>query len=234
MLDPKLLINGVPISVGQSIHGLKAAGFKKNGFFLRWRLLPANRRLGTPCDAGYSVMDPRIELFGDPDAARLDPKPDLTEEGGFWSTCAQVFSDKGIITGVDLMFLRSSIQGRILKQAVRSSASQAFGPGMRSPTKDMPRLKGDRVRQPGFEHMLWSDNDSYMVFQGVTAGRSCYLSWVGRSVPEQVARMCPVPLESNEIGAATPARSWATQYPSATTPGLPPHRSAPTNTRPTS
>ena len=63
------------------------------------------------------------------------------------------------------MLFRSSAHGLRLKRAVRRLALRELGPGTRSSIKEMPRLKGDEVRTPGVEYMLWADAGSYLLFR---------------------------------------------------------------------
>lgn len=195
MIDPKLMIQGVSIAVGQSINGLKQAGFKRDGLIASWMPLARARKRGLACDAVHSVVNPQIELFGDPDARLVGLDPHAAGRENCYGTLAQVYSRNGIITAIHLLLFRSSAHGLRLKQAARRWASKEIGPGTRSPIRDMPRLMGERVRKPGFEYMLWADASSHLLFRGVTASRSCYLFWEGRAVPGDVARLCPERLE---------------------------------------
>ena len=222
MIDPKLLINGTAIAVGASVEGLKQAGFDKNGFISRWGPLTKARRSGIPCDAVYTAINPRIDLFGDPDARLVALNTQATESEDCYGTFAQAYSYRGSVTAVHLILIRSSAHGLRLKRAVRRWALRELGPGTRSPIKEMPRLKGDHVRKPGFEYMLWADAVSYLLFRGVTASRSCYIFWEGRTVPRQVAALCPQRLENigdilgeHELAAAVGAAQGFTDNPRA-------------------
>ena len=195
MIDPKLLVNGTAIAVGASVEGLKQAGFDKNGFISRWGPLTNARKSGIPCDAVYTAINPRIDLFGDPDARLVALNAQATESEDFYGTFAQAYSHRGSVTALHLILFRSSAYGLRLKRAARRWALRELGPGTRSSIKEMPRLKGDEVRTPGVEYMLWADAGSYLLFRGVTASRSCYIFWEGRPVPRQVAALCPQRLE---------------------------------------
>jgi hypothetical protein len=197
MIKTDLFINGFSVSIGQRIDDLSAGKFERPGFFNRRIARKLASRMAMSCEDVLFSKNPTIQLFGDFETKLYGNDRSAKKLDDIYGTSAYIFIQSDLVVGVHIQLFDSYPHGYIFSRSVRRAALNKLGGGNRSAIKIMKRFKRDRFGANDAEYLLWSDSESYFLFQNIAANRNCHVHWSIGAPPLDISSMCNVSFSDN-------------------------------------